>query len=275
MDADRAMPMQRVLVTGAAGGIGRALRQGLRGRYRLLRLTDVAPLGAASPGEEVLRADICDMASTEASMAGIDCVVHLAAISEEDGWDKILSINIVGTYNVFEAARRQGVRRVVFASSNHVVGYHRRETVLDATALVRPDSRYGVSKVFGEALGRAYADKHGISVACLRIGSFQERPRDRRQLSTWISHRDMVQLAARAIETPGYRFIVAYGQSANARAWWDNSGAAMLGYRPEDNAEIFASDLMSRDEPDDAIAERFHGGTYCSMEFTGDPGRID
>ena len=167
------------------------------------------------------------------------------------------------------------MRRIVFASSNHVIGFHRREVVLDASVALRPDTRYGATKVFGEALARLYADKHGISAACLRIGSFRERPDDRRQLSTWISHRDTVQLVRRCIDTPGYHFLVAYGVSANTRGWWDNSSAAILGYAPEDDAEAFAAELLPRDEPADAIGVQFHGVYYCSMEYTGDPGRVD
>ncbi len=181
--------MARILITGAAGNIGKTLREGLRGRYALLRLSDIAPLGAAERGEEVVRADIEDFAATRQSMKNIDCVVHLGAIPIEGPWEKILPINIAGTYNVFEAARQQGVKRVVFASSNHAIGYYRRSQTIDGTAQPRPDSRYGVSKAFGEALGHMYADKHGMEVACLRIGTFRDRPVERRHLSTWISLR--------------------------------------------------------------------------------------
>src|SRR5271170_4237270 len=187
--AAREPHMKRILITGAAGQIGKALRQGLRGSYPLIRLLDVAPLGAAEKGEEVLTADIRDPAAIETATAGIDCVVHLAGQATEAPWEKVLPLNIEGCYNVFEAARRNGVKRIVFASSNHAIGFHRRERFIDNRVAPRPDSRYGVSKVFGEALGRLYADKHGLSVACLRIGAFRrlDRPVDARQLL--ISHR--------------------------------------------------------------------------------------
>ncbi|MFZ9234277.1 MAG: NAD-dependent epimerase/dehydratase family protein, partial [Hylemonella sp.] len=144
----------RVLITGAAGNIGRVLRAQLKGRYALLRLTDIAPQAPAAAGEEVLQVDIRDAQAVERSMQGIDCVIHLAGVPEEDSWDKVLPLNIEGCYNVFEAARSAGVRRVVFASSNHAVGFHRRETFIDTNVAPRPDGRYGVSKVFGEAVGR-------------------------------------------------------------------------------------------------------------------------
>lgn len=267
--------MKRVLITGAAGHIGRALRQGLRGRYYpALRLSDIAPLGEPGPGEELHAADIRDLAATEATMEGVDCVVHLAAVAAEDAWERVLDLNIAGTYNVFEAARRKGVRRIVFASSNHVIGYYRREQVIDLGVLPRPDSRYGVSKVFGEALGRLYADKYGLSVACLRIGSFRERPETARDLGTWISPRDAVQLVQRCIEAPDYHVIVVYGVSANTRSRWSNAGVEVLGYRPEDNAEAYAEEILRRGETEDEVAAQFHGGPFCAMEFTGDLGKI-
>ncbi len=269
--------MERILITGAAGKIGDALRKGLRGSYRLIRLLDIAPLGTAEAGEEIHSADIRDMAALEKALAGIDCVVHLAGVPEEAEWDKVLPLNIAGCYNVFEAARRQSVRRVVFASSNHAVGFHRRERFIDNTVAPRPDSRYGVSKVFGEALGRLYADKHGLSVACLRIGTFRtpDRPVDARGLLTWISHRDMVQLVRRCIDHPNYHFVIVYGVSKNLRSRWDNSNVKFLGYRPEDDSETFAAEILAQGKKEDEIAAQFHGAFYCAMEFSGDASRID
>jgi uronate dehydrogenase len=269
--------MKRILITGAAGQIGVALREGLRGSYPLIRLLDIAPLGKAEAGEEVITADIRDIATMEKAMAGIDCVVHLAGASVESPWDKVLPLNIEGCYNTFEGARRQGVKRIVFASSNHAVGFHRRERFIDNTVVPRPDTRYGVSKVFGEALGRLYADKYGLSVACLRIGTFRnpDRPAEARQLLTWISHRDMVQLVRRCIDYPHYHFVVVYGVSNNLRSRWDNSNVKFLGYRPEDDSEAFAPEILAKGEKENEIAAQFHGGFYCPMEFAGDTTLID
>jgi uronate dehydrogenase len=269
--------MKRILITGAAGQIGRALRQGLRGSYPLIRLLDVAPLGAAESGEEICAADIRDVTAIERATSGIDCVVHLAGQATEAEWDKILPLNIEGCYNLFEAARRSGVKRIVFASSNHAIGFHRRERFLDDTVATRPDTRYGVSKVFGEALGRLYADKYGLSVACLRIGSFvtPDRPTHPRQLLTWISHRDMVQLVRRCIDYPNYHFVIVYGVSNNLRSRWDNTNVKFLGYRPEDNSERFATEIMARGIIENEIESQFHGGFYTPIEFAGDPDAID
>lgn len=269
--------MKRILITGAAGKIGNALRQGLRGSYSLIRLADIASLGSTAAGEELATTDIRDMAALEKVMADIDCVVHLAGVPEEAAWDQVLPLNIEGCYNVFEAARRCGVKRVIFASSNHAVGFHRRERFIDNTVDPRPDSRYGVSKVFGEALGRLYADKYGLSVACLRIGTFRtpDRPVDARQLLTWISHRDMVQLVRRCIDHPNYHFVTVYGVSNNLRSRWDNTNVKFIGYRPEDDSEIFAAEILALGAKENEIAAQFHGAHYCPMEFTGDPSQID
>jgi uronate dehydrogenase len=265
--------MRRVLLTGAAGAIGGTLRKGLSGRYPLLRLSDHQSMPSVGPGEELAPADLRDYAAVKNAMAGIDCVVHLGGIPHEAPWTAILESNIIGTYHVFEAARECGVQRVVFASSNHVVGFHRSSQTIDSDAQPRPDSRYGVSKVCGEALGRLYADKHGISVACLRIGSFRERPENARQLATWISPRDMVQLVQRCIDAPDYRYLVLYGVSANTRSRWKNPHVARIGYVPQDNAEDYAAEIVGKNTS--IAADKFHGGGFCNLELTNRTNTID
>jgi uronate dehydrogenase len=266
--------MKRVLITGAAGTIGRALREHLRGRYAL-RLSDLAPVADPSPNDEVVVADIRDLAQTEASLAGVDCVVHLAAIAEEAPWDAILSLNIDGTYRVFEAARRQGVKRVVFASSFHAVGFHRRAHAIDTEVPVRPDTRYGVSKVAGEAIGRLYADKYGLEVACLRIGSFRPRPDNVRQLSTTVTPRDISELVRCCIDAPPFHFLIAYGVSGNTRNRWISKSWAFLGFKPQDDAERYAAEIAARNEPEAPLSATFHGGPYVETEFSGNPDKID
>jgi uronate dehydrogenase len=264
-----------VLITGAAGEIGRVLRSGLAGRYNRLVLLDRAPMDPAGPGEELHVADMADRAALRAAMQGIDCVVHFAGVPREAEWEPILEANIAGCYNVFEAAREAGVRRMVYASSNHTVGYHRAERVLDETAEIRPDSRYGVSKVFGEALGRLYADKYGLSVICLRIGSFRARPMAQRELATWISHSDMVHLAACSIDAPpGLHFEVFYGVSNNLGRRWTDRAEELIGFEPKDRAEdaVLPASLPREDE---GPATMFHGGPVCAREFAGDPASID
>jgi uronate dehydrogenase len=258
----------KVLITGAAGKIGSVLRTGLAGSYELIRLTDIAPLAPAGPSEECIAADIVDFSAMEELCAGMDCIVHLAGISEEPtNWEEVLPTNILGTYNTFEAARRRNIRRVVYASSNHVVGFYRRECTVGTKEPLRPDGVYALSKCFGEALGRLYADKHGLSIACLRIGSFRERPEDRRQLATWLSHRDCVQLVRRCIDAQDFHFLVLYGVSDNRHSFWRNEDAARVGYAPEDSADR----LQIEFPPEDPIAARFHGGSYCLMGLSADP----
>jgi uronate dehydrogenase len=267
--------MQSVLITGAAGTIGKVLRDGLKGRYRLLRLVDKAAMSAAGEGEEVARLDITNLSSVEAAMTDIEAVVHLAAQSSEAAWDVILDNNIAGAFNVFEAARRQGVERVLFASSHHAIGFHPRSRRLDHTAGRRPDSRYGLSKGFTEDLARLYYDKHGLKALCMRIGTCLPRPQTVRQLSTWLSFPDMVRLAIAGLEARDLGYAVVYGVSANSRGWWDNPLAEAIGFRPQDNAEEYAAEILAHPDEEDAIAARVQGGSFASAGFAGDPARLD
>ena len=269
--------MTNVLLTGAAGRMGPAIRDGLRGRYSMLRVSHhrLDRLGEAVAGEELNQADLCSLDDMEAAMDGIDVVIHMGGRGTEGEWEGIHEKNIVGTYNVFEAARRQKVSRVIYASSHHAVGFHRRSKTLDLDVEPRPDGPYGVSKVFGEALGRMYADKHGMSVVSLRIGAFRQKPEDIRQLSVWLSPKDCIQLLERCIEATDIHYAVIYGISNNTRAIWDNSDAALIGYKPKDNAEDYLEEVLRDGKPEGEIATLFHGGHFCQMDFDGDPSRID
>ena len=183
-------------------------------------------------------------------------------MSTEAPWEVIRDVNFAGTFNLFEAARRQGVKRIVFATSNHAVGYYKRDQVIDHEVVVRPDSRYGLSKAFGEALGALYADKHGLGVLCIRIGNVNDRPIDGRRLAIWISPRDLTQLVRIGLERPGLHFEIVYGVSDNARSWYDNRNAFRLGYQPEDRGEDFAEAVLADEpavDPDDP-GEIYQGG---------------
>jgi len=262
--------MKRVLVTGAGGGIGRSLRETLRGVYPILRLSDRVALAPARDGEEVDRAELSDLTAVERMVAGVDGIIHLGGISGENSWPVILEGNIVGLYNVFEAARRAGVKRIVFATSNHAVGFYPRAETIDHRVVPRPDSRYGVSKAFGEALASLYSDKHGIGVLCTRIGNFGEKPIDKRRLSIWISPRDYTQLVRIGLEHPDIRYEIVYGVSNNRRSWYDNSNAERLGYRPQDASEPYAEAVLAAEpgHPTDPVAEHYQGGTFCAAEYT-------
>jgi len=205
---------------------------------------------------------------------GVDAVVHLGGFALEGPWDMILRTNIVGCYNTFEAARLNGVRRMLFATSNHATGFYRRDQKIDHRVYPKPDSRYGLSKVFGEQLGSLYADKYGMQVFCMRIGNVNPEPLDTRRLSIWISPRDFAQLVEIGIEHPDIRFEIVYGVSGNQRSWYDNSNAVRLGYRPQDDAETYASAVMAKEKPGaDPRAETFQGGSFVLAEIGGDPSR--
>ena len=262
--------MRRVLITGAGGGIGRSLRESLRGIYSALRLSDRVPLAAARDGEEVGYAELSDLAAVERIVADVDGIIHLGGISGKSEWEPILQSNIVGTYNLFEAARGARVKRIIVATSNHAVGFYPRDQKIDHRVVPRPDSRYGVSKAFAEALASLYADKHGIGFLCTRIGNFGPQPIDKRRLSIWISPRDYAQLVRIGLEHPGIRYEIVYGVSNNRRSWYDNSNAERLGYRPQDDSEPYAEGILAAEagRAIDPIAERYQGGSFCAAEYS-------
>jgi uronate dehydrogenase len=267
---------KRVLITGAAGYLGGVLRQALRSSDMQVRLTDrSAPVYALDAGEEFVAADLASFDDVRSAVTKIDAIVHLGGQAVEAAWDTILSANIVGTYNVFEAARQVGVKRVVFASTHHVVGFYRREKTIDAHVPPRPDSRYAVSKVFGEALGRLYADKHGLSVICQRIGVARPKPPHRRALRTWLGEDDFVRLTLDCLRAPGVHFEIVYGTSANDRLFWDNEAARRIGYVPQQSAAAFEREVLAQPDAENDIEKLFQGGKFTTLEFGGDPSKID
>ncbi len=228
----------KLLLTGAAGRIARALRPPLRERVELLRLADITEVDAEDEREEALAFDLREYERVLAAARGMDALVHLGAIPSEDAFERLLEANIRGTYNVFEAARLGGVRRIVFASSNHATGFYRRRERASPGVRPRPDSLYGVTKVFGEALGSLYADKFALEVVCLRIGSFaQAPPYSRSTLPMWLSPGDAFRLVWAALTAPHVRFEIVYGVSDTGQSWWDNEAAARIGYVAEDAVE--------------------------------------
>jgi len=253
----------RLLLTGAAGGLGRVLRPRLKAWCDTLRVSDVAPMDAAGPGEEVVRCDLADKQAVDRLVQGCDAIVHLGGISVERPFEEILEANIKGVFHLYEGARRHGVRRVVFASSNHVIGFHRQDTRLDADSPRRPDGYYGLSKSFGEDLARFYFDRYGIETACVRIGSSFPEPKDRRMLSTWLSYDDLTELVRCCLFAAQVDHTVVYGMSANRHVWWDNAKAAHLGFVPRDSSEPFRAKVEQQPalDPDDPAA-RYQGGAF-------------
>lgn len=262
------MPAPRtILLTGAAGGLGTLMRGLLPAYGYELRLLDVRPI----EGEpDAITADLGDKKALREAVRGVDAVIHLAGISLESSFDKILRANIEGTYNLYEAAREEGVRRVVFASSNHAVGFTPRPVGDDPLIAVdtprRPDTFYGLSKSFGEDLAQFYWDKHGIETVSVRIGSCFLEPSSVRMLSVWMSPGDGARLFHAALTAPAVGHAVVYGSSANTRLWWDLSSARALGYEPEDDSEQYAEKLVAEQgeldpgNPDHANL----GGHFCT-----------
>jgi len=258
-----------ILITGAAGAIGTMLRPRLARPGRTLRLLDTAPLpaGPAGPGEESVTASVADLDAMTAACTGVDAVIHLAAISGEAAWERILAVNIEGTYAAFEAARRAGVPRVVYASSNHAAGFTPRSAFpVPDYAFPVPDTYYGVSKAAGEALAALYHHRYRMDTICLRILTCSERPESARSLSTWLSPGDAGRLFEACLTVPDPGFRVAFGVSANTRGGWVSlAEARALGYEPRDDAEDYATEVIAEHgEPDPADPVLAHlGGEYC------------
>jgi uronate dehydrogenase len=255
----------RVLVTGAGGRMAAVLIPQLRDRFGPLTLLARRPLDQPDPSDRVILADLADRERVVAAAAGVDAILHLGGIADEAPFDAIVQSNIVGAHSVFEAARINGARRVVFASSNHVTGFYPARQRVGVDDPPRPDTFYGASKVFGEALGRLYHDKFGLEVVALRIGSYREAPEDARQLSTWLSHRDGFELICRSLEMPGVGYLIVYGVSANTRSYWRlGPEAHALAYTPVDDAERYAERIG-----DGQAGDERQGGIYVAPDYTG------
>jgi uronate dehydrogenase len=262
---------EKLLLTGAAGGLGQALRERLKANCTVLRLSDRVAFGAAGAREEVVLADLADAAAVDAMVQGVDAIVHLGGVSVEGPFAPILQANILGVYNLYEAARKHGVRRVVFASSNHVTGFYRQSETINADAPPRPDGLYGVSKAFGEDLSRFYFDRYGIETACVRIGSSFAEPKDRRMLASWLSFDDLHRLITACLTTPVLGHSIVFGMSANAVTWWDNSRAQHIGYRPLDSSDPFREAVYARTpapDPSDPAVQFQGGGFVKAGPFT-------
>lgn len=261
--------MKKLVLTGAAGRLGSYLREPLSQMCENLVSSDLAEdIGALYETETYRPADMGDREAVDALIEGADMVVHFGAIADEAPFDDILHSNIIGAYNVWEAARRHGVRRVVYASSIHAVGMYPKNQRIGTDVPHRPDSYYGLSKCFAEDLARMYWEKSGVEAVCLRILSCANVG-NTRALGSWLSYRDLVQLVTRAIDTPTTEFCVIYGVSNNDRAPVDNSQAAFLGYRPKDNAEQFATEILAKADPADPsdLAQTTHAGPFATVDF--------
>jgi uronate dehydrogenase len=262
-------PFKRLLLTGAAGNLGQQMRGALADWADLVRLSDIAPLDDAAAHEEISAVDLADRDAVMRLVDGVDAIVHLGGISIDAPFDDLIEANIRGTYNLYEAARRYGVKRIVFASSNHAIGFHPVTEVLDADSPTRPDSLYGVTKCFGESLSRYYFDRFGIETVCVRIGSSFEEPKNPRMLVTYLSYRDLIELVRCSLFTNRVGHAIVYGASDNPVKWWDNSKAGFLGFNPKDSSaqfnELFPPRAPTSDYDDPA--QKFQGGPFVLGEI--------
>ena len=262
-------PLPRLLLTGACGTLGQVLREPLRAASQQLRLSDRKAWvgGPLTPEESFVACELADRAGVLALLDNVDAVVHLGGVSVEGPFDPILQANILGLFNLYEAARIKLVPRIVLASSNHVTGCYEQGERIGPDSRPRPDGNYGVSKLFGEGLAQLYFDRYGIETVCLRIGTSTVEPPDRRGLSTWLSHRDLAQLVLCALRAPNVGCHIVYGVSANPASWWDNAAAAQrIGFAPQDSAEAWRSSIETQPAPDpDSPTTRLQGGAFLGI----------
>jgi uronate dehydrogenase len=257
------MTIDRLLLTGAAGALGKVLRESLKPHVRTMRLSDKATMDPARNNEEVVPCDLADKKAVDDLVRGCDAIVHLGGVSVEKSFEDIIDGNIRGIFHIYEGARRHGCKRVVFASSNHVIGFHQQGEMLDANSPRRPDGYYGLSKSYGEDLSRFYFDRYGIETACIRIGSSFPEPKDRRMLTTWLSYADLTELIRCCLYAPKLGHTIVYGASNNRDKWWDNRLASHLGFVPKDSSEPFRAKVeqqppLAEDDP----ARIYQGGAF-------------
>ena len=259
---------KRLLLTGAGGGIGKAIRTPIAAFAEQLRLSDLAGSLPATPlpHEEIVACDLADKAAMDALVDGCDAIIHMGGVSVERAFEQVLEANIKGVFNLYEGARRHGVKRIIFASSNHVTGFYRQDQKIDSRAPRRPDGYYGLSKSFGEDTAQFYFDRYGIESVSVRIGSAFPEPVDRRMLASWLSYADLVEVIQCGLFAADVGHTVVFGASNNKATWWDNRYAEKLGFRPRDTSEVYRAQVESQPKPapTDAVAV-FQGGKFTTL----------
>lgn len=263
------MKFKKLVLTGAAGRLGSYLREPLAAMCDELVSTDIADdIGKLYKGERYAKADLAQMEKIKPLLEGADMVVHFGAIVDEKPFEELLGPNFIGSYNIWEAGYQHGVRRIVYASSIHAVGMHKKADFIGVDAPHRPDTFYGLAKCFTEDLGSMYWDKRGMESVHLRILSAAQ-VNNSRALGSWLSYDDLIQLVTRAVDTPSVGFSVIYGVSNNDRCPVDNAKASFLGYRPKDNAEQFAAEVLAKEDPVDVTdpGQMCHGGPFAKVDL--------
>lgn len=260
----RSPRFRTLLLAGAAGGLGRVLRPYLRGLCTTLRVSDLRDPGPSNAGEEVVACDLADRAAVARLVRGVDAIVHFGGVAVEDRFDSILQANLLGTFNVYEAARQFRVKRIVYASSGQVTGFYPQSEIVDATMPPRPSSLYAVSKTFGESLSRCFYDRYGIETVCLRIAMCFPEPTTRRMLKSYLSYGDLCELVRCALTARAVGHEIVYGVSANRDTLWRNPGAQRIGFVARDSSEPFRAAVEANDpnpDPNDP-QNRYHGGRF-------------
>jgi uronate dehydrogenase len=254
-----------ILLTGASGALGRHLAASLAARGRQLRLTDIAPFPEPlAPGAEFTQADLSDGETLFGLAENCQAIVHFGAFSSNGSFEEVLGPNIHGVYHVYEAARRNRAR-VIFASSNHTIGFHERASLLDRDCAYRPDSFYGLSKMYGEVMARLYWDKHGVESVLLRIGSCRPQPINNRMLATWLSYADLTELVDKSLLAARVGYAIIWAVSRNALSRWHNDDRQLIGWQPQDSADRWTAELSG---PEPGVAGRYCGGDYCAADYS-------
>lgn len=266
MNTNKQHYYSRLLLTGAAGKLGRILRERIKPYCKNIRISDIVDIHDVNFDEEFINVDLKNANDVDKLIEGVDGILHFGAISIERPFEEILQANIIGVYNLYEAARKHGTRRIVFASSNHVTGFYKQDDKITPSMPFRPDSLYGVSKAFGENIARLYFDKYGIESVCLRIGSCCAEPTDERMLHTWLSYNDLEQLVVKSLTSDVVNFMVIYGMSDNDIIWWDNESANHINFKPEDSSYVFINKVKSYNKITDINnpATIYQGGKFCN-----------
>lgn len=259
-------PFKRILFTGAAGNLGRRVRDRLHELADIVRLSDIADFGPAAAHEEIVLCDLADRDAVLRLCDGVDAILHFGGISTEVEFAPIMQANILGVVNLYEAVHKLGIRRVVFASTNHTMGMYETTDVVDASMPPRPDGYYGVSKVFGESLSRYYWDRFGVETVCIRIGFCWPEPVDHRSMCCWLSLDDLMRLLHRSLVTPRVGHTITFGVSDNDGLWWDDKHASYLAYQPKDSSAQFAHKMPTEVVyPDkDDITKIYQGGGFLN-----------
>ena len=261
-------PAKPVLLTGASGNLGRMLTRALAAEGWTLRLTDITPFpDPVPPGASFVKADLNDGVTILRLAEGCGAIVHLGGVSVERPFEDVLGPNIRGLYHIYEAARREQAR-VIFASSNHSIGFHERTESIPAETQFLPDGFYGLSKAYGELMGRLYWFKHGVESVFIRIGSCFPEPVNARMLASWLSFPDLARLVVRCVVAEKVGVRVIWGASDNARmTWWRDDDRAALDWAPRDSADPFAGQLAGK-VSGDPIEERYMGGNFCALDYS-------